>query len=189
VIGGVVGLALLGLFLGVVFGVVFAATRPRLGAGPDWRRARRLAVVGFVTVYLVPFCKYPANPPAVGDPATVNQRTIAYLCLLALSVLAVLLAGVVLDQLRRRGTAEPVAQVGAAAVWLLTLVVAYVALPANPGVNTVPADLLWSFRMASVAGQAAFWAVLGTTFSLLSARADRPAAVPDERTPTGTPRP
>jgi hypothetical protein len=44
------------------------------------------------------------------------------------------------------------------------------ALPDNPDAVTVPADLLWSFRLASVAGQAAFWTVAGTVFGLLSVR-------------------
>src|SRR6185503_8845277 len=99
VIGGSLGLALYGVLVGVVFGVCYAAFRHRLGAGAAWRRARRLAVVAFVAVDLVPFLRYPANPPAVGDPGTINQRTLAYASLLVLSVLAVVLAGAVHDRL------------------------------------------------------------------------------------------
>ena len=43
---------------------------------------------------LVPFVKYPPNPPAVGDPATINQRTISYLAILVIGLVAVW-AGVV----------------------------------------------------------------------------------------------
>ena len=32
-----------------------------------------MAVGAFVVLYLVPFIKYPANPPSVGDPDTIDQ--------------------------------------------------------------------------------------------------------------------
>jgi predicted cobalt transporter CbtA len=171
VVGGALGLVLYGVFVGLVFGVVYAAARHRLGAGAEWQRARRLSVVAFVAVHLVPFLRYPANPPAVGNPDTINERTIAYTSLLVLSVLAVVLAGAVRDHLRRRGTTEPVAQLVAVATWLVVVGVAYLALPSNPDEITIPADLLWSFRVASLAGQAAFWAVTGAVFGLLGTRA------------------
>lgn len=171
VIGGAIGVMLVGLLLGVVFGVVFAATRHRLGSGPMWRRARRLGVAAFVAVPLVPFLKYPANPPAVGDPETVGTRTVAYLTMVVVSVLAVVLGMAVHDRLRRAGRAEPPAQALAALVWLAVVGAAFAVLPASPDTVNVPADLLWSFRLASIGGQAAFWAVTGTVFGLLGERA------------------
>jgi hypothetical protein len=171
VLGGALGMALVGLALGLVFGVVYAANRHRLGAGADWQRARRLSALAFVAVALVPFLKYPANPPAVGDPNTINERTLAYLSMLVLSILAVVLAGVVHDRLRRRDAGEPVAQAAGVGAWLAVVAVGYLVLPANPDQITIPATLLWSFRMASIGGQAAFWAVLSVAFGLLGARA------------------
>jgi hypothetical protein len=188
-IGGAAGLVLFGVVAGLVFGVVFAATRHRLGAGPDWRRARRRAAATFVGHILVPFHKYPANPPAVGDPDTINQRTLAYVSMLVISVLALVLAVAVHDRLAARGMGEERAQPLAALVWLAVVGVAMVALPANPDEITIAADLLWSFRLASVAGQAAFWAVAGTVFGLLSVRATAASGVtaaPTSSTGTGS---
>jgi hypothetical protein len=162
--GGVVGMVLYGLVLGVVFGVVYAAVQHRLGAGA----ARRLAVIAFVAVHLVPFLKYPANPPAVGDPETVDARSIGYLSMVALSVLAVVLAAVLADRLRRRGVGEPVVQPAAAATWLAVVAAGFLVLPDPAVVDTVPVELLWSFRVARIGGLAALWAVAGTVFGLLS---------------------
>ena len=64
-----------------------------------------------------------------------------------------------------------------------------VALPANPDEITIAADLLWSFRLASMAGQAAFWAVAGTVFGLLSVRATATSGVttaPESSAGTGS---
>jgi Probable cobalt transporter subunit (CbtA) len=183
-VGGALGMALFGLFVGVVFGVVYAANRHRLGAGADWQRARRLGAVSFAAVFLIPFLKYPANPPAVGNPDTINERTIAYASMVVLSVLAVVLAAAVADRLRRREVTEPRSQLAAVGAWLAVVVVGFVALPANPDEITIPADLLWSFRLASIGGQLAFWAVAASVFGLLSAqasaraRAEAPAGAP-----------
>src|SRR5439155_2734738 len=70
-IGGGAGALVYGISMGLVFAVVLVAVRHRLMARDDWRRAVQLAAAGFVTIFLVPFCKYPANPPAVGDPDTI----------------------------------------------------------------------------------------------------------------------
>jgi hypothetical protein len=172
VLGGALGVLLVGLAVGLIFGVVYAANRHRLGTGPEWRRARRLAVVAFVAVNLVPFLKYPANPPAVGDPDTIDQRTLAFLSMLVLSVLAVVLAAAVHDRLRRRGTAEPAAQAIAVGAWLAVVGLAFLVLPANPDEITVPAKLIWTFRVDSLAGWAALWAVASVAFGLLGARAE-----------------
>ena len=84
-IGGAVGLVVLGLALGVIFSVVLAAVGPRLAASTPMVASIRLGFFGFVTVVLVPFLKYPANPPAVGDPSTVNERTALYFAVLRAS--------------------------------------------------------------------------------------------------------
>jgi hypothetical protein len=38
-----------------------------------------------MTIYLIPFLKYPANPPTVGDADTIALRTILYLSFIAIS--------------------------------------------------------------------------------------------------------
>ena len=166
-IGGAVGLLVFGLALGVVFAVVLAAVGPRLGSATPMGAAVRLGWVGFATVVLVPFLKYPANPPAVGDPATVNQRTLAYFAALALSILLSLAVWRLHAGLR----AGPVARAWAAAVlYGAGLTVIFLALPANPDPLDAPADLVWPFRMASLGGLAAAWAALALTTGTLLTR-------------------
>jgi len=41
-----------------------------------------LALAAFITIALVPMLKYPANPPAVGNPDTIGPRTGLYLSML-----------------------------------------------------------------------------------------------------------
>ena len=69
-----------------IFGTVFAFVRHRLPAWSEAGRVGLLAAVAFGSVVLVPTLKYPANPPGVGAPETVDQRTLQYVAVLAVSV-------------------------------------------------------------------------------------------------------
>ena len=171
-IGGAVGLVVFGLALGVVFAVVLAAVGPRLAAPTPLAASVRLGFFGFVTVVLVPFLKYPANPPAVGDPETVNERTLLYLAALGLSILLTLAVW----RFQRWIVLAPAAKAwAAAALYGAGLLVVLVALPGNPDPVDAPADLVWRFRLASLGGLGAAWAVLalvtGTLLSRSPARA------------------
>src|SRR5690349_8676670 len=58
--------------LGGVFSLVFAAVLGRVGRGDPRTTAAVLALVGFVVLIVVPFTKYPSNPPAVGNDDTIG---------------------------------------------------------------------------------------------------------------------
>jgi len=168
-IGGGIGAVLYGICLGLIFGVVFAATRHLLRSKTDWRRAMTVAAAGFVTVFLIPFVKYPANPPAVGDPDTITRRTALYLIMLAWSVVATWSAWRVARWLRDgRGLPEerwaPLTALTYAAIVGLGLTV----LPGPPDRVTAPATLVWRFRLASAGGAAVLWATLGLAAGLLA---------------------
>ena len=66
-----------GLALGGLFALAFAFAYGRVARASPRATALWLAAAAFVVVYLVPFLKYPANPPAVGDPDTIGRRTAA----------------------------------------------------------------------------------------------------------------
>src|SRR3984957_785257 len=51
-----------------------------------------IAGFGFLGVYLLPFVKYPANPPAVGHMSTIGTRSGLYLALVACSLILLGLA-------------------------------------------------------------------------------------------------
>ena len=172
-IGGAVGLVVFGLALGVIFSVVLAAVGPRLAASTPLAASLRLGFFGFVAVVLVPFLKYPANPPAVGDPDTVNERTVLYFAVLALSILLTWAVW----RFHRGVKLAPVAQVWAtAALYGAGLLVLFLALPASTDTVDAPTDLVWRFRLASLGSLAAAWTVLAlVTGTLLSRPVRTPA--------------
>lgn len=182
VAGGTAGALLYGALVGVVVGVVYAALRPRIPCRDDWRRAVALALAGFVSVALVPALKYPANPPSVGDPATVGRRTALYVLLLACSVVATWSAWRLWRTLAARGVDQPRRTALVASAYAAMIAVALVGLPPNPDPNTAPAELVWRFRTASLGGALVFWVVTGSMLGWLLGRSrssPRPGAGPD----------
>jgi hypothetical protein len=92
-----------GIALGVVFGIAIAALHHRIRARNEFGRAVRVATAAFVALVLLPALKYPPNPPTVGNPDTINDRTTQYLLFLAASVLVVFGAWLVWERLTARG--------------------------------------------------------------------------------------
>ena len=162
-----------GCFLGGMFGMAFAFFRGRLGAKSDWSRSLSLAAALFGGVALLPFLKYPANPPGVGTPSTIGSRTTSYFAMVALSLLVVLAAWLAARFLRERGVSMPVRQasVGVGFAALVGLLLA--PLPPTTGPGDFPAGLLWDYRLSSLGTLLSLWATLGATFGALCERANR----------------
>lgn len=161
-----------GTFVGGLFGLAFAYLRGRLASGTDWTRSLSLATAIFVGAALIPFLKYPANPPTVGDPATIGTRTAAYLAMVGLSLLAILGAWYVSGRLRERGVNTPVRQILVGLGLVVVVTGLFVGLPATTDPGDFPAGLLWSFRISSLGTQLVLWAGLGVVFGLLCERAN-----------------
>jgi predicted cobalt transporter CbtA len=184
VLGGVGTSALAGVMFGVLFAVVFAKVRHLLPATTDFGRAGVLAALGFFVFALLPGTRLPANPPAVGDPATVAQRTWLYVLCILLGLLIVSVVATVDRYQRGRGFGVAVR----GSVNLLTFVVGvalvFALVPGTPDPvpADVPAGLLWDFRLASLTQLAVMWATLGVSFGLLvqsrTATSSRPDPAP-----------
>lgn len=167
-LGGMLGLVLFGIAVGLIFAIVLGAVGREIGGASVFHSSLRLGIIGFWTVVLVPFIKYPGNPPAVGDPATINERTLQYLGVVLASIA---LTGAV-SRLGRRGSLTPVAhtwiRTGAYVVGLTAVMVFF---PDNPDEIAAPAELIWRFRLASLGGLAVLWTVLALTAGTMLQRA------------------
>ncbi|CAN5231837.1 CbtA family protein [soil metagenome] len=167
-VGLMVATALYGAAVGGVFGTVSALLRGHTASRSGWYQSLGLAASGFAGAFLLPFLKYPPNPPGAG--ATTSQ-TPAYLALAGLSLLAVFLAWRVS---RRMADASPPARhLSVGGFLVVSFSALYVLLPEGLGVQEIPADLLWQFRLSSIGSQAVLWVALGGVFGLLCDRAER----------------
>ena len=171
----------LGLFVAVLvysaafgglFGLAFAFAYGRTsGTLTPQALSGVIAAVGFVAVYLVPNLKYPANPPAVGEPETISIRTALYFVMIAISLAAMIASLAIRRQLVAR-FGEWNSSLLVATCYILLVGIAALLLPAvNEVPERFPAVVLWNFRVASIGAQLIMWATLGLLFGALSQRA------------------
>jgi hypothetical protein len=169
-IGLFTGVMVYNVAFGGLFALAFGLAYGRVGNFDPRTTAAVLAALGFVAVYIVPNLKYPANPPSVGDPATIGMRTALYFSMIALSLAAMIAAGMLrLGLLARCGPWS--AFLIAVGVYLIVVLVVGLALPP---VNEVPAEfpavVLWRFRIASAGAQLIMWTTIGLLFGALAER-------------------
>jgi hypothetical protein len=179
--GLLTGTVFFAIAIGGIFGVAFALVQGRLGTLGARPTAALVSLGGFTAVYLIPILKYPANPPAASNPDTIGSRTGLFFLALALGVVVVIGTAIAGRQLSIRfggWNGGILAGVGA----LVVLTVAFVSLP---GVHETPehfpADVLWSFRIASLAIQASVWLTIGLLFGALTERSVKSSASSAQR--------
>jgi predicted cobalt transporter CbtA len=174
-VGLLVGYLFYGLTWALFFALVFFPLQRWLSQRGAWRGSLLLAALAWWAIVLVPFIKYPANPPAVGDPATIGYRQSLYLTLLLLSIggtaLAVLLGARLARQTKQPGWLLTCAGLAVVGVALIVL------MPPNPDPITAPAELVAGFRVRSLVGLTLFWAAFGIVFGLATRRDARRTAL------------
>ena len=129
----------------------------------DRKKALILAAIMCLSLYVVPFIKYPANPPAVGDPETIGLRDSLYTGYQLASGLIALGVSILMYKLRRISYIKyiiPVFYVGLVAS-------IYAIFPANPDEITAPMDLVNAFRAVTFGTMVMFYLVLGAIFGIM----------------------
>lgn len=159
--GEVIAGGILGLSMGALFGLVFAYTRPALPSQNHIKKALFLAGIMWFTIFFIPFLKYPANPPTVGDPQTIVIRTTLYVAFVALSALGALGFSRVYNKVR-----IPSKKIIVPLVYAIYISVIFIIFPENPDQVIAPEDLINGFRIASASTVTMFWVlnaiILGT---------------------------
>jgi lysylphosphatidylglycerol synthetase-like protein (DUF2156 family) len=169
-LGLLTGTVVMGVALGGLFSLVFAYAYGRLGNLHARATSALLALGAFLTITAIPFTKYPANPPTVGNPDTIDKRTMLFLAMIAITVLAAIAAARIRRDLLNRTTGWN-ATLLAAAAFIAVIAIAQLILPAvhetPPG---FPADVLYRFRLASLGINLTLWTTIGLGFGYAAER-------------------
>jgi hypothetical protein len=190
------GMVLFGVAMGALFAVIYAVCLGRTGGLRPRSLSLLVAGGGFLGFYLVPFLKYPANPPSIGHEDTVKARGALYLLMVFCS-LVLLLAAVWLGRLLRDRLGNWNAALVAGAAFVVAVGVVMLILPSfgelsynrahfghfatetpqplrdakgNIAYPGFPADVLFDFRLYSIAAQAVLWSALGLVFAPMADR-------------------
>jgi len=149
--GQVLAGAILGTSIGALFGIVYALSRNSLKGKNDLQKALVLAGIMWFTIYLIPFLKYPANPPTVGDGETVVLRAILYLSFIAISGFGAVGFYQLSKKIKSKSKIIPVVGYG------VFIAIVFALMPPNPDEVNAPMDLVNGFRAMSVVAVSVFW--------------------------------
>ena len=164
---------ILGMSFGALFGVVFVYSRSLLlpQSNSNIRKALVLAGIMWFVLFLIPALKYPANPPAVGDPETIYYREALYIGLLAISGFSALGLALLYRKLGSRTPNNKNRIIIVPLIYAAIIVGAFLILPPNPDKISAPVDLVQGFRIASAFTMSIFWGLLGLILGALWDRA------------------
>ena len=160
--GAIAAGAVYGISLGALFGIVFAYGRKVLPGDNNKKKALFLAGILWFILYLMVAIKYPANPPAVGDPETIYYRQSLYVGYLAISSFTALALALAWNrvQLGSKKILFPL-------VYSAVMIVAYVVFPPNPDKIGISMDLIHTFRIVTALTIGMFWGILAIVFGSL----------------------
>jgi predicted cobalt transporter CbtA len=176
------GVVLFAVAMGALFAVVFAIAYGRIGQVSA--RATSVLVAGamFLALWVVPALKYPPNPPATSDDATITQRALLYLLMVGLSALFMVAAVYLGRQLTPRLGAWNAA-LSAGASYLVAVGVVMLVLPTidetpGPMVNDAgvivfpgfPAVDFYEFRLYTFLTQLIMWTTIAVVFGALTSK-------------------
>jgi len=160
--GAFAGGAIYGAGLASLFGVVFVFARSKLPGKNNKQKAILLAGIMWFVLFLMVALKYPANPPAVGDPETIYYRETLYVSYILISGLAAL--GMAVIWIRTRMNSKKVI---IPLIYTAIMVTAYVVMPSNSDKIEISMDLIQTFRILTAITIGVFWATLGIIFGSL----------------------
>jgi predicted cobalt transporter CbtA len=165
--GEIMAGTILGISLAALFGIVYLYGRSSIlpRSNSNVRKALILAAIMWFALFLIPALKYPANPPAVGDPETIYYRESLYIAILAISGFSALGLALAYRRIHVLG-ANKSKVVATMLIYAAIMVVAFIVLPTNPDEIATPMDLVQEFRFASAFTMSIFWGLLGIIFGL-----------------------
>ncbi len=149
--GQVLAGAILGTSIGALFGIVYAFSRHVLPQGNDLKKTITLAGIMWLTLFFIPFLKYPANPPTVGDAETVVLRAVLYLSFIAISGLGAVAFYQLSKKIKSKSKIISVVGYG------IFIAIVFALMPPNPDEVNAPLDLVNGFRAMSVVAVSVFW--------------------------------
>jgi phosphate/sulfate permease len=156
--------------IGALFAVIYCVVLGRVGDISPRLLSVYVAGAMFLSLYVIPFLKYPPSPPALSLDETIRQRTMLYLLIVVLS--AALLAGAVYAGRRlvsRLGTWN--ATLAAGGGYLVAVAVLMLVLPAiHETPSDFPADVLYEFRLYSLGTQVVMYTTIALAFGAMAAR-------------------
>ncbi len=150
-----------GISFSILFGIIYNFLHPSFPKTTTMTKTIILALIIWSTLFLVTSLKYPANPPAVGNPDTITYRQSLYTGFLILSGVTALSLGIIYKK------TDFIPKQTIPLVYIGVMMVSFLLFPNNPDKIEISPSLISDFRISSTITMLIFWIVMGLTFGIL----------------------
>lgn len=156
--------------IAALFAVVYCVVHGRVGDVSPRLLSVYVAGAMFLSLYVIPFLKYPPSPPATSLEETIRQRTLLYLLIVVVSA-ALLVAAVYAGRRLAPRLGSWNAALTAAGGYVVAVAVVMLVLPTiQETPSDFPADVLYEFRLRSLATQVVMYTTIALVFGALAHR-------------------
>lgn len=161
--GTFAAVAFIGMAYGGLLGIAYVFVRKYLPFSDDKKKAILLAGLMYLAIYLVPFTKYPPNPPAVGNPDTIGLRDHLYTTFQIASIIIALVMGILFFKFRSVTKISYIVP----AIYMVAIASIYFIWEPNPDKIEIPMTVVNTFRALTGTTMAIFFVLIGVFFGLL----------------------
>lgn len=154
------GAIMLGILYSIIFTFVYTMVQHRIPVKNDQFKGLILALNGFLVAVLVPSLYLPPNPPGIETSLSVITRQSIFFAIIIAGVLASIVFWTTYSRLSRKYNPMSGLSIGALA-FAAIIITAFLLVPSNSNIPSVPSDLLWKYRVESLGAMFAFWAIMG----------------------------
>ncbi|NJD78439.1 MAG: CbtA family protein [Candidatus Methanoperedens sp.] len=156
------GAIMLGILYSIIFTFVYTIVQHRIPVKNTQFRGLILALNGFLVAVLVPSLYLPPNPPGIETSLPVMTRQSIFFAIIITGILASIAFWMIYSRLSRKHNSMTGLSIGAV-VFVAIIITAFLLVPSNSNLPSIPSDLLWKYRVESLGAMFAFWAIMGVT--------------------------
>ena len=154
------GSIMLGILYSVIFTFVYTMVQHIIPVKNTQFKGLILALNGFLVAVLVPSLYLPPNPPGIETSLSVMTRQSIFLVIIIAGILASIAFWMIYSLLSRKYNPMSGLLIGAF-VFVAIIITAFLLVPSNSNIPSIPFDLLWKYRVESLGAMFALWAIMG----------------------------
>ena len=154
------GAIMLGILYSIIFTFVYTIVQHRIPVKNAEFKGLILALNGFLVAVLVPSLYLPPNPPGIETSLSVMTRQSIFLVIIIAGILASIAFWMIYSRLSQKYNPMSGVSIGAFA-FVTIIITAFLLVPSNSNIPSIPSDLLWKYRVESLGAMLAFWTIMG----------------------------
>lgn len=154
------GAIMLGILYSIIFTFVYTMVQDRIPVKNNQFKALVLALNGFFVAVLVPSLHLPPNPPGIETSMPVMARQSIFFIMIIAGILASIAFWMIYSRLSRKYNPMSGLSTGAF-VFVAVIITAFLLVPSNSNIPSIPFDLLLIYRVESLGVMFTFWAIMG----------------------------